>query len=72
MTEKHWHFQLMRHPDGELAIHEMYPLDDGPAWTQHPISVTGATVEDVKWALRAMLNDIDRHGVVDYPEVKDQ
>jgi len=67
-----WHFQLMRHPDGTLAVHEMYPLDHGSLWTQDPISVIGATVEDVKWMLRAMLNDIDRHGVVDYPEDEDQ
>ena len=40
--------------------------------TQDPISVTGATVEDVKWMLTAMLNDIDRHGVVDYPEDEGQ
>ena len=72
MTKKHWHFQLMRHPDGSLAIHEMYPLDDGPAWTQDPVSVTGSTVEDVKWMLTAMLNDIDRHGIVAYQEDEDQ
>jgi hypothetical protein len=72
MTEKHWHFQLMRHPDGELAIHEMYPLEYGFAWTEEPVSVTGSTVEDVKWMLTAMLNDIDRHGIVEYTEDEEQ
>jgi hypothetical protein len=72
MTEKHWHFQLMRHPDGTLAIHEMFPLDDGPAWTENPVSVTGETVKDVKWMLTAMLNDIDRHGIVEYSEDENQ
>jgi len=62
----HWHYQLMRHPDGSYAIHEMYPLDDGDAWTENPVTVTGESIEDVKKSLMLMLGDIDKHGVKDY------
>jgi len=63
---RHWHYQLMIHPDGSYAIHETYPLDEGDAWTENPVSVTGESVEDVKKSLVMMLNDIDRHGVKEY------
>ena len=66
-----WHFQLMRHPDGTLAVHEMYPLDHGSSWTENPVDVVGDSPEDVKRSLRQMLADIERHGVVDYPEDKE-
>jgi len=71
----HWHYQLMRHKlarpnevDGEhyYAIHELYEMDDGPAWTDEPIQVTGESVEDVQRALMLMLKDIEKHGVRDY------
>jgi hypothetical protein len=71
----HWHYQLMRHKlarpnevDGEYyyAIHELYEMDDGPAWTDEPIQVTGESVEDVQKALMLMLKDIEKHGVKDY------
>jgi hypothetical protein len=60
----------MRHQDnfGEEyhAIHEMFPLDDGDAWTENPVTVTGESVEDVKWSLMAMLHDIEKYGVKNY------
>lgn len=68
----YWHYQLMRHPDGTFAIHEMYPLDDGAAWTENSVSVTGESIEDVKKSLLMMLNDIDRHGVKEYSHHADQ
>ena len=70
----HWHYQLMYHKyekpnavDGEgyYAIHEYYEMDDGPAWTENPVDVTGNSVEDVKKSLMLMLHDIDKHGVKD-------
>jgi ethanolamine utilization microcompartment shell protein EutL len=62
----------MIHPDGSYAIHEMYPLDEGDAWTENPVTVTGESVEDVKKSLVMMLNDIDRHGVKEYNHHADQ
>jgi len=66
----HWHYQLMRHHNnfGEeyYAIHEMFLLDDGDAWTENPVTVTGESIEDVKKSLMLMLGDIDKHGVKNY------
>ena len=70
MTSNHWHYQLMRHmtPQGETyyAVHEYYPLDDGPAWTENPVAVDGESKSDVVWMLNAILKDIEKHGVKDY------
>ena len=48
------------------AIHEYFPLDDGPAWTSNPVSIDGETKSDIVWMLKAMLGDIEKHGVKDY------
>jgi hypothetical protein len=69
---KHWHYQLMRHKDEEgneyYAMHKFYPVDylDGQMWPALPISVDGETIEDVRWMLKTMLNDLEKHGVKDY------
>jgi len=63
---KHWHYQVMRHGGEDYAVHEVYPLEDGDAWTQDPVTVTGSSVEDLKKSLIMMLNDIDRYAVKDY------
>lgn len=52
--------------EGYYAVHEYYELEDGPAWTEKPVSVDGSSVEDVKKSLLLMLKDIDKHGVKDY------
>lgn len=72
-----WHYQVVRTVDrGEesFAIHEAYPdiREDGEPLpiTENAITPYGETIEDLRWSLRAMLEDIDRHGVVemsDYP-----
>ena len=78
----HWHYQLMYHKydkpilgeDGYYAVHEYYPsmasidpwVDDGPGWTENPVTVDGNSVEDVKKMLLLILKDIDKHGVKDY------
>ena len=66
----HWHYQLMRHltPDGETyyAVHEYYPLEEGPAWTENPVTVDGESKDAVVWMLDNMLKDIWKHGVKDY------
>ena len=75
MSDSHWHYQVMYHKyetptaftgEGYYSIHEYFELDDGPAWTDDPVSVTGCSIEDVKKALMLMLHDIDKHGVKDY------
>ena len=66
----HWHYQLMKHttPDGlhYYAVHEYYDLETGPAWTENPVTVDGESKSDVVWMLKAILGDIEKHGVKDY------
>jgi hypothetical protein len=64
-----WHYQLMRHKsdyEEYYAIHEYHEMKDGQAWTMDPVEVIGESVNDVIWSLKAMLHDIQRHGVKDY------
>ena len=69
-----WHYQLMYHKydepqlgeEGYYAVHEYYEMDDGPGWTENPVTVDGNSVEDVKKMLLLILKDIDKHGVKDY------
>lgn len=66
-----WHYQLMKHKNlrsGEeyYAVHEYYDLQDGPAWTENPVTVDGESKSDVVWMLKAILGDIEKHGVKDY------
>ncbi len=65
-----WHYQLMKHTEegGEVwyGIHEYYPSGDGGGWTKEPITIEGETVEDVRWMLRAITDDIVKHGIKDY------
>ena len=64
-----WHYQLMRHRDKSLAVHEYYISEDGSIqWTKNPISIVGDDIEEVKESIQMILNDIDRHGVKDYEE----
>ena len=62
----HWHYQLMKHGDGTVAIHEYFPLDDGDAWTENPVTVTGDDIDDLRRSLLLMLLDIEKHGVKEY------
>lgn len=64
-----WHYQVMRHKaDKEewFEIHEYFPLEDGNLWTENGVTVSGESIEDLKWQLKAMLNDLEKHGVKDY------
>jgi len=61
-----WHYQLMKHSDGSLAVHEYYTLEDGDGWTKEPASIIGDNVDDVKGVLQMILSDIDKHGVKNY------
>jgi len=66
----HWHYQAIKHTEDNWDVwygdHEVYPLDDGPTWTQEPVTVEGESIEDLKWQLKAILNDIEKHGVIGY------
>ena len=70
----HWHYQLMYHKydkpqlgeEGYYAVHEYYDLETGPAWTENPVTVDGESKTDVVWMLKAILGDIEKHGVKDY------
>lgn len=63
-----WHYQLMRHtePSGDVwfAIHEFYEGRIG--WTKDPTAIGGTSEDTVKWQLKRMLEDIEKHGVKDY------
>jgi len=61
-----WHYQLMKHSDGSLAVHEYYTLEDGDGWTKEPVKIIGDDVDDVKGILQMILSDISKHGVKNY------
>lgn len=61
-----WHYQLMKHSDGSLAVHEYYTLGDVDGWTEEPVSIIGDDVDDVKGILQMILSDISKHGVKNY------
>ena len=69
-----WHYQLMYHKydepvlgeEGYYAVHEYYNMDDGPGWTENPVTVDGNSIKDVKKMLLLILKDIDKHGVKQY------
>lgn len=61
-----WHYQVMRHPDGDLAIHEYYPSEKGDGWTKNPVSVDGDSIGDIEQSLRHMLEDLKKYGIKDY------
>ena len=75
-----WHYQAVRRrtPNGDdwIEVREAYPdlrEDDGPLpITEGTCKVDGETVDDIRWALKAMLNDLDRHGVIDAETGKPQ
>ncbi len=62
-----WHYQLMKHtePDGEVwyAVHEVY---EGNGYTVEPVRVQGQNKGDVKWLLKAVLKDLEKHGMKYY------
>ena len=73
----HWHYQLMYHKyekpnavDGEgyYAVHEYYELEEGPAWTENPVDVTGNSVDDIRKMLICILKDCDTYGVKNYDQ----
>ena len=61
-----WHYQLIRHtePDDEVwyGVHKNYRS----SYTVEPLSIQSEDKEDIKWMLKAMLNDIETYGVKDY------
>jgi len=77
---KGWHYQVMRHTathGGQdysyLAVHEYYPSElfgegEEAGWTEEPVTVSGDDIDDIKWMLKAILNDIDKYGVKGYNE----
>lgn len=66
-----WHHQLMKHTDKEsgevwYAVHEYFPSLGEGSYTLGPIRISGESVEDIKWQLKAILGDIDKYGVIEY------
>ena len=67
-----WHYQVMRHKiDKEewFEVHEYFTKTQGlesDCWTENGVTVSGESIEDLKWQLKAMLNDLEKHGVKDY------
>ncbi|SER48441.1 hypothetical protein SAMN05216409_12717 [Pseudomonas lutea] len=71
-----WNFRVMRHaptPESNeefLAIHEVYYSDDHTeeteeqmaklGYTSNPVSVTGESVESLRWTLTRMLEALDK------------
>lgn len=65
-----WHYQLMKHfeEDGEVwyGIHKFFPSEGEDDWTEEPVRVMGESIPDIRWQLKAILNDLDNYGVIDY------
>ena len=59
---------MKRNFDGEdnYAVHEYYVIDGKFSWSNDPITIDGESVEDVKAMLQMIINDIEKHGVLDY------
>ena len=61
-----WHYQLIKHtePDGGVwyAVHENY----SGSYTVEPVSIKSDDMDDIKWMLEHMREDIEKHGVKDY------
>jgi len=57
----------MKHtePDDEVwyAVHEFY---EGNGYTIEPVRVQGQDIDDIKWMLKHVLEDIEKYGVKDY------
>jgi len=70
-----WRYQAMRHVEenGEVwfGIHEYYHTASGSSWTEKPVDVEGGTVEDLRWTLNAMLDDLDKHSIEDWAKEED-
>lgn len=76
-----WHYQLMKHTETSdyswYGVHEFYKenqiptMDNLPSYfvggyTANPVEVFGDTPEEVVEQLKAMIKDIEKHGVKDY------
>ena len=62
-----WHYQLMKHKDGSIALHEYYVSEEGEdMWTEKPVQIIEKNVKDIKKALKRIRRDIERHGVIEY------
>ena len=64
-----WNYQVMAHQDDDInepyyAIHEYY--QDFDCYTENPVSIDADSVEGLKWILRTMLEDIEKHGIKEY------
>lgn len=69
-----WHYQVMRHKaDGEewFEVHEYFHRMRGlesDCWTERGVIAGRESLEDLKWQLKAMLNDLEKYGVKDYTD----
>lgn len=65
-----WHYRVLRHPDGWLALHEVYCDEDGKpnGYTVNPASF-GADAEEglsgIIGALKMALADAERRPIMD-------
>lgn len=62
-----WHYQLMKHKDGSIALHEYYVSKEGEdMWTEKPVQIIENDVKDIKKTLKRIRRDIERYGVIEY------
>ena len=66
----HWRYQIMRHTadSGEdyLAVHEFYTMHNkSESWTQKAVLIEADSLDEMRKALTAILQDLDRYGVRD-------
>lgn len=70
-----WHYQVVKRefiwPSGRkgvsYSLHEYYCIEGDTAWTEIP-TIEGSSVKELKETLQRMLQDIDKHGVINYED----
>lgn len=66
-----WHYRVLRHPSGDLAVHEVYCDEDGQpdGCTVEPVTFVADASEGLTGitdALRKALADAERRPILEY------
>jgi len=64
-----WNYRILRYPEGDYGLHEVYYTDDVPdSWTVGPKSFHGDEPEDIIKALELALADAKKRPVLQISE----
>lgn len=69
-----WNYRVIKTktPYGDTyAVHEVYyELGEGMVWTVDPITISGDSIDDIKWELQTILEDIEKHSVLNLEDLE--